>query len=106
MPTIIPKDDADRGRLAARLLAAAGDRPERVRTVTGGGTLAFEVDDDLAAAIGTADYVPEVEAEASKTEAESARSPNVKAATAAQSAKKATSRKTAARKTPPKTDAD
>lgn len=59
MPTIVPADDADRHRLAVELLAAAGDRPERVRTVTAGGSLAFEVDDDPAAAIGTERYVPE-----------------------------------------------
>ena len=58
MPTIIPKDRADSQRLARELLAAAGDHPERVRTINPGGKLAFVVDDDLAAAVGTGDYVP------------------------------------------------
>lgn len=59
MPTIIPKDDADSKRLARDLLGAAGDRPERVQTITVGQRMAYVVDDDLAAQIGTADYVPE-----------------------------------------------
>lgn len=59
MPTILPADDTDSRRLARDLLAAAGDRPERVQTVTVGSRMAFEVDDDLAAAIGTERHVPD-----------------------------------------------
>lgn len=62
MPTIIPKDRDDARRLAKELLAEAGDHPERVRTINPRGRLAFVVDDDLAAAVGTGDYVPEPEA--------------------------------------------
>lgn len=61
MPTIIPKDREDSQRLARALLDAAGDQPERVQTITPGGNLAFLVDDDLAAAVGTSDYVPDGE---------------------------------------------
>jgi hypothetical protein len=61
MPTIIPKDDADWHRLAKALLEAAGDQPERVRTINPRGRLAFVVDDDLAAAVGTGDYTPEAD---------------------------------------------
>lgn len=60
MPTIIPKDAADAQRLARELLAAAGADRGRVRTnTTPSGGIAFVVDDDLAAAVGTGDYVPE-----------------------------------------------
>ncbi|KXT55662.1 hypothetical protein ACK8HH_17130 [Gordonia sp. LUNF6] len=62
MPTIIPKDRADSQRLARALLDAAGDRPERVRTINPRGRLAFVVDDELAAAVGTGDYAPPPEA--------------------------------------------
>lgn len=63
MPTIIPKDRADSQRLAKALLAAAGDHPERVRTINPHGRLAYLVDDDLAAAVGTGDYTPKPEPE-------------------------------------------
>lgn len=92
MPTIVPKDSADSQRLARELLAAAGDRPERVRTVTAGGVLAFEVDDDLAAKVGTGDYTPEPEQ--APAEADQAATKPVKAP-----AKKAAPRKTAAKST-------
>ena len=51
MPTIVPKDAADRERLRVALLEAAGDFPERVQYDTSGPSLAFDVDDDLVAAI-------------------------------------------------------
>lgn len=59
MPTIIPADDADSKRLAVALLEAAGDRPERVQTITVGPRMAYVVDDDLAAAVGTDGYAPD-----------------------------------------------
>lgn len=58
MPTIIPRDDADSQRLARLMLDAAGDMPERVQTVTVGPRMAFVVDDDIAAEVGTGDHVP------------------------------------------------
>ncbi|WP_298444670.1 hypothetical protein [Gordonia sp. (in: high G+C Gram-positive bacteria)] len=84
MPTIIPADDADSKRLAVALLEAAGDRPERVRTVSAGPRLAFEVDDDLAAAIGTEQYMPEPEPDPAKPAPKKAapRKTSVKAAAA------------------------
>jgi hypothetical protein len=51
MPTIVPKDAADRERLRVALLEAAGDQPERVQYDTSGPALAFNVDDELVAAI-------------------------------------------------------
>lgn len=42
----------DAARLAKDLLTAAGDNPSRVRTSTQGSRVAFEVDDDLARAVG------------------------------------------------------
>lgn len=78
MPTIIPKDAADRGRLAGALLAAAGDQPERVKITTAGPGFAFEVDDDLAAAVGTGDYVPDEKPEPEKPAAAAAEPAPVK----------------------------
>ncbi len=49
---INPENTADAQQLAKDLLAAAGDHPERVRTNTQGARLAFDVDDDLARAVG------------------------------------------------------
>ena len=60
MPTIIPKP-GQVPALAARLLKAAGDHPERVRTSTHGGSTVFEVDDDLAAAVAEPEPEPEPE---------------------------------------------
>lgn len=57
MPTIIPKP-GQAPELAARLLKAAGDHPERVRTSTHGGSIVFDVDDDLAAAVAQPDPEP------------------------------------------------
>ena len=54
MPTIVPKDAADRERLRVALLEAAGDRPQRVQYSTAGPELAFDVDDELVAAISGA----------------------------------------------------
>ncbi|MFE2995009.1 hypothetical protein ACFXG4_08360 [Nocardia sp. NPDC059246] len=51
MPTILAVND-DAQDIAARLLSAAGDQPDRVQVVTGGKYLGFEVDDDLARAAG------------------------------------------------------
>lgn len=51
MPTIVPKDAADRERLRKALLSAAGDQPDRVKYSTAGPELAFDVDDELVAAI-------------------------------------------------------
>ncbi|AVM01889.1 hypothetical protein C6V83_18090 [Gordonia iterans] len=74
MPTIIPKDQgADLARLAADLLAAAGDRPERVETITlERGKTAFVVDDDLAAALAGAKKEPAKKAAPRKTAAKKA----------------------------------
>ena len=74
MPTIIPKDqDADLARLATELLAAAGDRPERVETITlERGRTAFVVDDDLAAALAGAKKEPAKKAAPRKTAAKTA----------------------------------
>lgn len=57
MPTIIPKP-GQAPALAARLLKAAGDHPERVRTSTHGGSTVFDVDDDLAAAVAEPEPEP------------------------------------------------
>lgn len=55
MPTIIPNDAHDAARIARELLEASGGDETRFHPVTHGPHLAFEVDDDLAAAIsGTA----------------------------------------------------
>ncbi len=51
MPTIVPEPGKG-PEVARKLLEAAGDQPERVKTVTTGAGLAFDVDDDLAKAIG------------------------------------------------------
>lgn len=61
MPTIIAANEASTKVLAQRLLAAAGDRLDRVKTSTAGSRVAFLVDDELAAAIGTEDFVPPVD---------------------------------------------
>lgn len=47
MPTIVPAP-GQAAELARRLLDLAGDQPERVKTVTTGPAIAFDVDDDLA----------------------------------------------------------
>lgn len=52
MPIITPRDDDDAAELARTLLEAAGDEPDRVRTHSMGPRLSFEVDDELAAAVG------------------------------------------------------
>ncbi|MGC5027459.1 hypothetical protein ACLQ3K_22145 [Tsukamurella sp. DT100] len=62
MPTIIPKP-GQAPELAVRLLKAAGDHPERVRTSTHGGSTVFDVDDDLAATIAEPEPEPEQPAE-------------------------------------------
>jgi hypothetical protein len=49
---ITPKDHADLVDLGKRLLDAAGDNPDRVRTSFMGATMSYDVDDDLARAIG------------------------------------------------------
>ena len=51
MPTILAVNN-DASQIAARLLAAAGDEPDRVKVVTGGRYMGFAVDDELAAAAG------------------------------------------------------
>lgn len=51
MPTILAVNN-DASQIAARLLAAAGDEPDRVKVVTGGKYKGFAVDDELAAAAG------------------------------------------------------
>lgn len=51
MPTILAVNN-DASEIAARLLAAAGDEPDRVKVVTGGKYMGFAVDDELAAAAG------------------------------------------------------
>ncbi|MGW4123631.1 hypothetical protein [Nocardia sp. NPDC004711] len=51
MPTILAVND-NAQQIAARLLEAAGDQGDRVKVVTGGKYLGFEVDDDLARAAG------------------------------------------------------
>ncbi len=50
MPTILAVN-GDAAEIAARLLAAAGDQPDRVKVVTGK-YLGFSVDDELAVAAG------------------------------------------------------
>lgn len=50
MPTIVPEPGKG-PEVARKLLDAAGDHPERVKTVTTGAGLAFDVDDDLAKAV-------------------------------------------------------
>lgn len=50
MPTILAVN-GDAAQIAARLLAAAGDQPDRVKVVTGK-YIGFSVDDELAAAAG------------------------------------------------------
>jgi hypothetical protein len=52
MPFIIPADHADLTELLPALLAAAGDDPGRVKTITSGPMLSFDVDDEIAAAVG------------------------------------------------------
>lgn len=54
MPLINAKDAADARNLAGRLLAAAGGDTGRVRVRTHGGGRVFDVDDELAAAVGRA----------------------------------------------------
>lgn len=49
---VVPADAAEFQDLARRLLDAAGDRPERIRTITSTPHLAFEVDEELLEAIG------------------------------------------------------
>uniref|UniRef100_UPI0037CADC0F hypothetical protein n=1 Tax=Micromonospora sp. NBC_00855 TaxID=2975978 RepID=UPI0037CADC0F len=44
--------NGDASEIAARLLAAAGDQPDRVKVVTGGKYMGFSVDDELAEAAG------------------------------------------------------
>lgn len=51
MPTILAVN-GDASQIATRLLAAAGDEPDRVKVVTGGKYMGFAVDDELAAAAG------------------------------------------------------
>lgn len=51
MPTILIVD-GNAAEIAARLLAAAGDNPDRVQFVTGGTRAGFSVDDELARAAG------------------------------------------------------
>ncbi|WP_282775898.1 hypothetical protein [Nocardia sp. CC201C] len=51
MPTILAVNN-NAIEIAEKLLAAAGDRPDRVKVVTGGKYLGFSVDDDLARAAG------------------------------------------------------
>lgn len=51
MPTILAVN-GDAADIAARLLAAADDQPDRVKVVTGGKYLGFSVDDELAEAAG------------------------------------------------------
>ncbi len=53
MPTIVPKP-GEAADTARRLLELAGDQPQRVRTVTTGPSIAFDVDDDLAKKLGGA----------------------------------------------------
>lgn len=50
MPTILAVN-GDAAQIAARLLAVAGDQPDRVKVVTGK-YIGFSVDDELAAAAG------------------------------------------------------
>lgn len=47
MPTIVSTDRADARRLATVLLRAAGDEPEKVRTLTSADTPAFYVPEDV-----------------------------------------------------------
>ncbi|MRH86006.1 hypothetical protein GFY24_00750 [Nocardia sp. SYP-A9097] len=54
MPTILAVDDNGQ-QIAARLLAAAGDRADLVQVVTGGTYLGFSVPDDIARAAGYLD---------------------------------------------------
>ncbi len=49
---ITPKDHSELVDLGKRLLDAAGDDPSRVRTSFQGSTMSYEIDDDLARAIG------------------------------------------------------
>lgn len=51
MPTILAVNN-DASEIAARLLAVAGDEPDRVQVVTGGKYIGFAVDDELAVAAG------------------------------------------------------
>lgn len=49
---IQPRDSEDAAELARKLLDAAGDDQSRVKTSFQGAQLGFEVDDDLATAVG------------------------------------------------------
>lgn len=51
MATVVPKSADDVSATAARLLKAAKGDASKVRPVTTGPHLAFEVDDDVAAAL-------------------------------------------------------
>lgn len=51
MPTILIVN-GNASEIAGRLLAAAGDQPDRVQYVTGGATPGFQVDDELARKAG------------------------------------------------------
>ncbi|WP_280297886.1 hypothetical protein [Nocardia neocaledoniensis] len=51
MPTILAVN-GDAAEIAARLLAAAGDQPDRVKVVTGTKYIGFSIDDELAEAAG------------------------------------------------------
>jgi len=77
MPFIIPADAAEHLELAVLLLAAAGDQPQRVRTITSGTHVGFDVDAELAAAIGYGVPAPETPA----SSATSPKSPGKKAKT-------------------------
>lgn len=49
---VVPRDYDEFQDLARRLLAAAADEPQRVRTITSTPRLAFEVDEELLQEIG------------------------------------------------------
>ncbi len=51
MATVVPKDETEVAATAAKLLKAAKGDPSKVRPVTTGPVMAFEVDDDVAAAL-------------------------------------------------------
>ena len=51
MATVVPKNETEVAATAAKLLKAAKGDPSKVRPVTSGPVVAFEVDDDVVAAL-------------------------------------------------------